>query len=117
MQKKINQTITNIDVSDDQMIITLENGVKLIFMHYQDCCESVTIYDFKGDPHKLVGKKLVMVEDEVLNEIPEDVDYTPYDSFTWTNIKLVTNDETVVCRWIGESNGYYGEEVSIKEIK
>lgn len=114
---QVDKVITHIDISDDDMMITLEDGSKLHFYHYQDCCESVRIYDFKGDPHNLVGKKLVMIEEDVSDELPDDVDLNPYESFTWSEFKLITNKETVISRWIGESNGYYGERVTLEQIK
>ena len=117
-------TISFIDVmdntdGDDKIVITTECGKKFIFYHQQDCCERVSIYDSKGDLHSLVGKKLISVEkSELENEDPDDiVNYDEYrDSFTWTTITFKTTDETVISRWIGESNGYYSENVDFEEL-
>jgi hypothetical protein len=104
---------------DDKIVITTECGRKFIFTHYQDCCENVRIYDSKGDLHTLVGKKLESVEVAILEEEdPDDVviDDAWREHFTWTTITFNTTDETVISRWIGESNGYYSESVDFEEL-
>ena len=110
-------TVDYIDISDDTLLITTKCGRKFEFYHCQDCCENVWIYDSVGDLKTLEGKKLVSVTMEV-DDIPEDVDYEKcdYGTETWTNIIFKTTDETVISRWIGESNGYYSESVDFKEL-
>jgi hypothetical protein len=118
---KFIDVIDNAD-KDDKIVITTECGRKFVFTHYQDCCESVHIYDSKGDLHTLVGKKLESVEMSTLeNEDPEDLvmsdeDKNWRDSFTWTNIIFRTDEDTIISRWIGESNGYYSESVDFEEL-
>jgi len=112
---QIDKVVTHIDFDSNEVMITLEDGTKLHFYHYQDCCEQVYIYDWKGDPHQLVGKKLLMIEednDDFSSEMPEE----PYESYTCTNFKFITNEDTVINRWIGESNGYYSESVDLNVI-
>lgn len=108
--------VKEINVDDDQIMISTECGRSFLFYHDQNCCESVSIYDSKGDLKELKGKRLVSVEHDTLDEIPGDVNYEPYDSWTWTEIKFVTTDETIISRWIGESNGYYSESVNFCEL-
>lgn len=109
----VEKIVKFIDVDGDRILITLEDDTKLLFEHRQDCCESVYIYDSIGDLHNLVGKKLISVENET-SDIPDDVDYVPCDfSYTWTNVIFKTDEDTVISRWIGESNGYYSESVDL----
>jgi hypothetical protein len=112
----IGLTVKFIDVGPDSIMITTECDRKFMFYHDQDCCESVGIYDSKGDLKSLVGKRLEYVGREVC-DIPEDVTYEERDdSYTWTNLIFRTTNETVISRWIGESNGYYSENVDLEEI-
>lgn len=112
---KIDKVVTHIDESGDDVIITLEDGTKLHYYHEQDCCESVSIYDWKGDPYELVGKKLLMIEQDN-EDFTDEMSEAPYDSYTCTNIRFITNKDTVISRWIGESNGYYSESVDLDVI-
>lgn len=110
--------VREIDVDDcgDSLRITTECGRAFMFYHDQDCCEDVRIWDIKGNLNLLKGKRLESVESEILDDIPDDVDYKPYDSYTWTEITFRVTDATVISRWIGESNGYYSEAVDLSEL-
>jgi hypothetical protein len=112
---QIDKVVTHIDVDSDSVIVTLEDGTKLYFYHSQSCCESVYIYDWKGDPHQLVGKKLLMIEEDN-DDFTNEMSWQPNDSYTCTNFKFITNEDTVISRWIGESNGYYSESVDLDVI-
>lgn len=120
MKIEVNKIVTHIDESGDEIMITVEDGTKYHLYHSQSCCENVEIYDsVNGELHELVGKKLMLIEhDEKYtdDEIPEDVDIQPYDSYTWTEISFTTNEKTIISRWFGESNGYYSESVDIEEF-
>jgi frataxin-like iron-binding protein CyaY len=109
----VNQLVKFIDVSGDSIMITLEDGTKYYFDHQQDCCENVSIYDWKGNYHDLVGKKLLYIDSDNDDFIDETKDiYLDY-SNTCTTIKFVTDENTVISRWIGSSNGYYSESVDL----
>ena len=116
--------VNDIDVVFDkenipiEILITIESGHQFLFGHDQDCCEKIYIFDFKGDLQTLKNKKLISVEKIVWGDkLPDDVNYKPYDSFTWTEIVFKTTEETVISRWIGESNGYYSESVDLFQLK
>jgi len=105
----IGETLAFIDVGGDEIQLTTASGRIIKIMHYQNCCESVSIQDTKGDWHSLVGK--------VLTEVTHDEeDGNTGESSTLTTLTFKAGDETVINRWIGESNGYYSESVSLEEL-
>jgi hypothetical protein len=83
---------------------------RFVFFHAQDCCESVDINDIVGDLEDLVGEPLVIAE-EVRGATEPDVEH--YESYTYTFYKFATRKGYVDVRWLGESNGYYSESVSL----
>ena len=99
------------DVGDGKMVF--ENASeRFVFYHAQDCCESVDINDITGDLEDLVGEPLFIAE-EVRGETPVDFDERDHESVTWTFYKFATRKGYVDVRWLGESNGYYSESVSL----
>lgn len=116
--KIVGEVLTHIDTDENNETIrlTTKSGRVFLIYHSQDCCESVRVVDTKGDWHKLVGK--VVVEASAIarsdGDVPAEIEYS--DSWTETVLTFRTDDETVISRWIGESNGYYSESVDILEI-
>lgn len=98
-------------LSDEKMIFTAEDGREFVFYHPQNCCESVYINDITGDLQDLVGEPLLVAE-EITGETPVDYEfeYEP-ESYTWTFYKFATRKGYVDVRWLGTSNGFYGESV------
>lgn len=91
------------------------HGTKNFSMyHDQDCCEHVYLEDISGDLEDLVGTPILEATVETNSDgkpLPES------DSeFTWTFYKFRTSKGYVTLRWYGSSNGYYSEEVTIKEM-
>lgn len=113
------EVLTNIDISadagdDHRIMLTTQTGRQIVIEHDQDCCEYVKIESVVGDPQSLIGKAIVRVN---VDERPQGDPKPEYaDSWTWTIIELGVTGETVLLRWIGESNGYYSESVDFKEI-
>ena len=96
-------------VGDGELVF--ENATeRFVFFHQQDCCESVDINDIVGDLQDLVGEPLLMAE-EVSGYIGPEPEY--HDSYTYTFYKFATRRGYVDVRWLGESNGYYSEGVSL----
>ena len=83
---------------------------RFVFYHAQDCCESVDINDITGDLEDLVGEPLLIAE-EVSGATEPDEEH--YESYTYTFYKFATRRGYVDVRWLGESNGYYSESVSL----
>lgn len=97
------------DVGGEEMVFTDTLGQVYKFYHSRDCCESVDITDIAGELSDLLGAPLLMAE-EISSEnepAPENAD-----SYTWTFYKFATVKGYVNVRWLGESNGYYSEEVA-----
>ena len=98
---------------DDEFVIETECGLVFKFFHYQDCCESVYIEDIIGDLDDLMGIPVVMAEEVYNADTPDDTEKETYDSFTWTFYRIATQKGLVVLRFLGESNGYYSESVTV----
>lgn len=97
---------------DDEMVFVTTDGRRFVFFHEQDCCESVAINDVVGDLSDLVGSPLVRAEERTSSD-EQPHEYA--ESWTWTFYEFATNKGSVTVRWLGESNGYYGESVSLAE--
>ena len=118
------QTFTSVyakaDSDGDRTELVFENDEFVFtFYHESDCCESVYIDDITGDLNDLVGKPLDIVEVVRYDDtMPEGMGLEkPEDSFTWTFYKFATIKGWVDVRWLGESNGYYSEEVDFKGVR
>ena len=112
----INKTVLAIEggkVDDDEMVLVFSDK-KLTFCHLQDCCENVRIVDVDGDINDLIGVPLLMCEAVSSEGYGEEREREYEDnSHTWTFYKFATINGYVTVRWLGESNGYYSEEVDI----
>lgn len=102
-------------------------------LHYQDCCEGVSVEDIIGDVVDLLNNEILLAEEVTSNE-PEEPEksrrakekaereangghYYGEDSETWTFYKLSTIKGSVTIRWYGSSNGYYSESVDFEKLK
>ena len=111
------KTPTEIQVSEDRIVFVCGDEA-FVSYHMQDCCESVSIHDISGDLQSLVGQKITeSSQDEVSGEWPGDVAVPPYmpESYTWTTQVFCSDGVRVSVRWLGESNGYYGEGVYFQQ--
>lgn len=93
-----------------EMTLTTEGGQRFIFWHEDDCCERVEIHQVDGDPGDLLRSPLLMAEEEVSEAKEGEVS----ESGTWTFYKFATVKGYVTVRWLGQSNGYYSERVSLR---
>lgn len=101
---------------DEDMLFIMSDGAHYCFYHSQDCCETVEIEDVCGDIYDLLDSPLLQAEEVSYsqNETPPGCDGGS-ESFTWTFYKFATIKGSVTVRWLGTSNGYYSEAVSIRE--
>lgn len=82
------------------------------FYHEQDCCEHVTVAEIIGDLEDLVGVPILEAREDIQNGMSED----EYESSTWTFYNFRTIKGSVTIRWVGTSNGYYSERVSLERM-
>ena len=102
-------------IDDYEMVFITSDGRRFVFEHSQQCSETVAINDVIGDLSDLIGHPLVRAEARI-GDIPEyEYDFRKYCSATWTFYEFATIKGSVTVRWLGESNGYYSEEVSLYE--
>lgn len=98
---------------DDKILFTSSEGRKFKMFHDQDCCEGVLIEDICGELNDLVGTPILLASEESSDKDPKDGD----EDFIWTFYRFSTIKGAVVIRWYGASNGYYGVDAEIVEIK
>ncbi len=101
----------DIDKRKDQILLTTRSGRQFLVYHEQDCCESVRIVGQDGNFEKLIGKPIVEARDNAVDTSEEAAD-----SQTTTTLIFRVDGETVISRWVGDSNGYYSESVDIAEL-
>jgi hypothetical protein len=112
---KIISKIEGFHVDSEELTITLTDGTRILFYHYQACCEGVSIEDVNGNPDNHIGAKLYGIDVKSnSNSINPNVEG---ESFTWTFYTIKTSKGYLDVRWLGNSNGYYGEEVDYIIIK
>lgn len=104
------------EYGEDVIVFETTCGRTLKMLHLSDCCEYVYIESIVGDLNALVGEPILVADEVVSCDTPEDVkhDYEP-ESQTWTFYKLATRKGYVDIRWFGSSNGYYSEGVDLIE--
>jgi hypothetical protein len=106
------KTITGIEQSD--VIFKTTDGETYRMYHDQDCCEGVGIEDIEGDINDLIGSPLLQAEEDTNYDGGKPSEYS--ESYTWTFYKFATIKGYVTIRWLGESNGYYGESVDFVKV-
>jgi hypothetical protein len=95
----------------NEVLIHTVCGATFTFYHDQNCCECVTLEDYCLDS-ELEGAWILKAE-KVCSNAEDDV----CESGTWTFYKIETDKGGLWMRWLGESNGYYGEGVDISASK
>lgn len=98
------------DVYDNERLIFENKQNRYVFGHIQECCETVLIEEVIGDLSDLEDLPLLVARhDSNVNDAPE----RNSESYTWTFYSFATFKGYVTVRFLGESNGYYSEEVNI----
>jgi hypothetical protein len=113
IEQMIGLTMSRVEnINSQQLVFKPTDGFDFYFCHHQDCCEFVYIEDICGDLSDLVGEAIVQAE------IISNAGTPKYDadSYTWTFYKFATIKGSVTVRWLGTSNGYYSESVSLMRM-
>ena len=95
----------------DRLTFWTSDGYRYEMYHEYDCSEWVYLEDINGDLDDLLGRPMLQSESVTDNKDKRGRDFS--ESFTWTFYKFATIRGYVTLRWLGESNGYYSEDVSI----
>jgi hypothetical protein len=112
LKELLGKTIVSFKQTDGELKLFGSDNTTYEFNHRQDCCESVWIEDIIGDLNDLIDSPIIMAEEVVENDTTGK-----YKSATWTFYKFATNKGYVTVRWLGESNGYYSEDVDFSVVK
>lgn len=108
--------VTGMEKGSEQVTFDCADGSQYILEHIEDCCESVQVEDVTGNCDDLIGSPLTMSE-EVTNADDPGKPSEWAESWTWTFYKFATVKGYVTLRWLGESNGYYGETAAFYRSK
>lgn len=113
----VGHTFTKVEAikdDGDTLLFTRDDGRQFRFWHIQDCCENVDIEDVCGSLDDLVGTPVLQAE-KTTKDKEDKLD--PDGCEMWTFYRFATAKGTVVVRWFGESNGYYGVDVDFDEVR
>lgn len=110
----VGKTVTSIDA--DGTSFTTSDGKQYIMRHEQSCCEYVRHSHTIGRPKDLIGAPLIFANDDHAEPADHPNMAKPScDSHTWTVFQFHTATARLEVWWLGESNGYYSEDVNLFE--
>ena len=114
LKGKIIKEINGLEIYSDEVFIRTNDETYRLY-HQQECCEYVCVVKVIGNVNELIGEVLFAEEDAGANE-PDWHDEYLDESRTWTKYVLKTANASLEFWFLGESNGYYNEDVRIKKI-
>jgi hypothetical protein len=103
----LGQTFSRV-VSDGDTVTFENDEVRYVLYHQEDCCESVIVEEIIGDIEDLIGWPLLVSREDTNADDPGTCQG---ESYTWTFYNFATFKGYVTIRFLGESNGYYSEDV------
>jgi len=109
------QIVRKIQALNGDSLSILTDKYEYNLYHAQDCCEYVRIVKIIGDIDNILNEEIIFAEEDGGAKDPDwATDYNYDDSHTWTKFVLATKNANVEFWFLGESNGYYSESISIK---
>ena len=105
------KTINGLEKGSEEVLFHTECGRQFKMFHQQDCCEDIHIDDICGDVEDIIGSVIVQAESRESEAKDEEVS----ECGTWTFYDIWTKKGSVNIKWLGESNGYYSEDVTFCE--
>lgn len=111
---KVLVSIEGLEQYSDQIVFKFLDGSSYIMYHEQDCCEGVSLEDFDDGISDKEGAVVLSldVSSNDSDTFGQDMD----NMFLWTFYTLKTNRGDVWMRWLGQSNGYYGVDVTFRRV-
>ena len=109
------QTIRKIIALNTGSLKIFTDKYKYHLYHEQDCCENVRLVKIIGDIDNILNEEIIFAEEDAGANDPDwHTGYNYDDHHTWTKFVLGTKNANVEFWFLGESNGYYSEHISIK---
>ena len=108
------QTIRKIQALNEYSLCILTDKYRYDLYHEQDCCEFVRLAKIIGDIDNILNEEIIFAEEDGGANEPDWYGNNYNDSsHTWTKFVLGTKNANVEFWFLGESNGYYSESISI----
>ena len=107
--------ISNLGVGSQEVEIFTGSNRYWLY-HLQDCCEYVRIVKIIGNIDDIINREIIFAEEDAGANEPDWHDEYIDSSHTWTKYVLKTKNASLEFWFLGESNGYYSENISIKKI-
>lgn len=107
----VGKTITYLDDYE----IQTSDGNKYMFYHEQDCCESVSLHEIKGNIDDILNSPVTLAEEDGCE--PDDWKAGYEESYTFSNYFLETVKGRLEIYFLGTFNGYYGESMNFYKVK
>lgn len=104
--------VEGMEKGSEMVDLYTSDGEHFRMQHDQDCCECVEVEDVVGDVEDILNTPILLAEEST----QKGPDGEWGDTSTWTFYRLQTIKGPLVIRWLGESNGYYGESVDFAEV-
>lgn len=111
IQEIIGKVPVFVEQGEDTVTMHFDDGSKGVWLHHQDCCETVVVDDVTGDWSDLYGHPILVAEERTSDTFDGPVRDYMDDSNTWTFYTFRNVGGSVDVRWHGSSNGYYSESV------